>query len=114
MPVSSSLRERARWTRIAAQLDRELGPVTFQPVPMRDGESVAEWRARNIAAIEADLAERHYVRQDQARRGLPFILCQAHLAQVAAEDQAVYARCSAIACGTSGRDCERCSLDEGE
>jgi hypothetical protein len=56
MTLSTTLRERAKWARIAAQLDRELGPVTFQPVPMRDGESVAEWRARNQAAIAADLA----------------------------------------------------------
>jgi hypothetical protein len=53
MALSSSLRETRKWARIAAQLDRELGPVTHQPVPMRDGESVAEWRARNLASIEA-------------------------------------------------------------
>jgi hypothetical protein len=55
MDARSSLRETRKWARIAAQLDRELGPVTFGPVPMRDGESVAEWRARNLKAIRLHL-----------------------------------------------------------
>lgn len=60
MVLSLTLRERARWARIAAQLDRELGPVTHQPLPMRDGESVAEWRARNRASIEAHLMDQQW------------------------------------------------------
>lgn len=58
MAISQRLREQAKWARIAAQLDRELGPITSGPVPMRDGESVSEWRARNQEAIRADLAQR--------------------------------------------------------
>lgn len=58
MAHSSTLSETRKWARIAARLDRELGPVTHQPVAMRDGESVAEWRARNIASIEAHLSSR--------------------------------------------------------
>jgi hypothetical protein len=61
MALSPSLRETRKWARIAAQLDRELGPVTHQPIPMRDGESVAEWRARNRASIEAQLWDQQWV-----------------------------------------------------
>jgi hypothetical protein len=57
MALSSSLRETRKWARIAAQLDRELGPITFHGVPMRGDESVAEWRARNQSAIRAHLAQ---------------------------------------------------------
>jgi hypothetical protein len=55
MATSQTLRETRKWARIAAQLDRELGPVTIGPVPMRDGESVVEWRARNLEAIRLHL-----------------------------------------------------------
>lgn len=60
MALSSSLREARKWARIAYQLDRELGPITHQPLPMRDGESVAEWRARNRASIEAHLWDQQW------------------------------------------------------
>lgn len=52
---SSTLTERARWARIAYQLDQEFASVAA-PIAMLDGESVADWRARNRAAIEASLA----------------------------------------------------------
>lgn len=55
MALSNSLRETRKWARIAAQLDRELGPVTHQPVPWQDGDTAASWRARNLASIEAHL-----------------------------------------------------------
>ncbi len=60
MALSSSLRETRKWARIAAQLDVELGPVTHEPVPMRLGESVAEWRARNLASIQAHLWDQQW------------------------------------------------------
>jgi hypothetical protein len=95
MTLSPILRERAKWTRIAAQLDRELGPVTFQGLPMADGESVSEWRVRNQSAIEAHLA---------GRRGLAFIVCAAH-------STPDYSVCT-LDCGNTARDCERCFAEE--
>jgi hypothetical protein len=54
----AELSRRARWARDAAALDREFGPVTSPVLPMQDGESVADWRKRQQAAIREHLGVR--------------------------------------------------------